>query len=92
MIPVKVKIDPGRCLIQFPHARWYAAVAHLLDFSFGGQPVVGPEPDAWPIRMHLAHAVAAAAAGPIAGVLGATPLGAQKTDMLDGAVAALPAP
>ena len=49
---------------------------------------MGAKPDTPTIRMNLAHAVAAAAAGTVAGVLGAAGLGAQETHVLDGAVAA----
>ena len=50
---------------------------------------VSSHPDAVSVRMHLAHAVAAAAAGTVPGMFGTLGFRAQKGQVLDAAVSAL---
>lgn len=71
MVPLAVEIEPGRGLIQFPHARGDAVVDEGVGFAVMGQAVVGPLPDAGAVREHFAAPAVAAAAGAVSGVFGA---------------------
>ena len=83
-----MKIKPGRAAVQLPHAGRDASFPH----GFGGtgrcQSPVGAIPYAKPFRVDFAIATATAATGAVAGVFGATGLGAEKTHMLYGTVPA----
>jgi hypothetical protein len=72
MIAPEMKIEPGRCVVQFPHAWRYATLAKLGYQAMGGQSIMGPKPDTMSIRVDFTHAMAAAAAGAVASVLGAS--------------------
>ena len=71
MIAAQMKIQPGGCLVQLPHPRRDAALDQLIGPIADRPALIGPEPYAGPIRVHLAVAVAAAAAGAVADMLGA---------------------
>ncbi|MGA9478399.1 MAG: hypothetical protein WBV21_11500, partial [Desulfobacterales bacterium] len=88
MVTPKVKIEPARCFVERPIAGGDKCVGHLLRPTCRRQAVVYPHPDAGAIRMYFAASVAAAAAGPVANVLGALTFRTQKGEMLDAAVSA----
>ena len=91
MISLEVKIQPGRGLVQFPHPRWDASLDHLPSSLRVDQTPIGTGPDTGTFRVHLATAVAAAAAGAVADVLGTLGFRAQEPHMLDCTVATLEA-
>ncbi len=91
MIAAEMKIQPGGCLVQLPHPRRDASLNHLIGLIAARPALIGPEPYAGPIRVHLALPVTATAAGAVADMLGALGLRAQIGHMLDAAVAALAA-
>ena len=66
-----MEVEPGGCVIQFPHARGNTPVAHFPSPFLGCQTVVGSEPNAWAVRVYLAHPLVATAAGAVTGVFGA---------------------
>ena len=88
VVTPKVKIEPTRCLVERPIAGSDKCVGHLRRPACRRQAVVYPHPDTGAIRVYLAAAVAAAAAGPVANVLGALTFRTQKGEMLDAAVSA----
>ena len=91
MIPSQMKIQPGRGAIQLPLARGNAALNHFIGFAGISPTQIGLMPDAPSVRIHFKTAVAAAPAGPVADVFGAARFRALECQMLNGAIAALPA-
>jgi len=88
MVTPQMKIEPTRCLVEFPVAGSNECAGHLLRPTHRRQAVVNPHPDARAIRVYLAATVAAAAASPVANMLGTLTFGTQKGEMLDSAVSA----
>ena len=72
VIAPKMKVDPGRRLIQFPHTRWHAAAHHFLDILCRRQTSIGTIPNTQPIRVNFAPTVPASATGTVADMLGTT--------------------
>ena len=88
MVAPEVKIEPTRCSVESPIAGGDECTGHLVRPTHGCQAVVHPDPDTRAIRVYLAAAVTAAAAGPVANVLGALTFRTQKGEILDSAVSA----
>ena len=89
MVAPQVKIEPGRALIEFPHARWNTALDHGVAPAGMRQASVRPHPNAIALRIDFTLAAVASATGAVAHVFGAPGLRTQETHMLN---AAIPAP
>ena len=89
MIPAKVKVYPRGGPVQLPPPGRHALLSHSILLIDRGPSPVGPKPYAAPLRMHLAHAVPAAAAGAVSGMLRTLGLRAEKGQVLDPTVTAL---
>ena len=78
-------------MVQFPFARMDAPLNHFPGFLGVCPAQIGLMPDAPPVRIDFAVAVAAAAAGAVTDVLWTTRFRALEGQVLDGAVSALTA-
>ena len=88
MISVKVKIDPGRSILQIPGAGRDEPAGKMVGLAVTFHTFISTYPNTKFFLVDFAIAVAAAAAGAVAGVFRATRLRTKKTDMLNPAVAA----
>ena len=71
MVAVQVKIDPGRGFIQLPVSGGHRFFHKGGQFTRMIQAIVCPDPYAIFVRVDLTGAAPAAAAGAVAGMLGA---------------------
>jgi len=88
MVAAQVEIEPTRRLVERPVAGSDKRAGQIPRPTHCRQALVNPHPDARAIRVDLAATVAAAAASPVANVLGTLAFGKQKGEMLDSAVSA----
>jgi hypothetical protein len=88
VVPLEVKVQPGRSAIQYPQPRRDAVGDHLLRVSRIGPTIPGPEPHALPLGDHLTAPASTAAAGAVANVFRALGLGTKKRYVLDSAISA----
>ena len=82
-----MKIDPRGASVQSPQPWWNKGLGKFLLIAIPFVPSVCPNPDAQLIGVYLTVTVLGAAAGAVAGILGAAGFRALKPNMLDGAVA-----
>jgi hypothetical protein len=88
VVSSEMEVEPGGCLIEFPHAGWNASSSQLGPLTSGGEPIVGPHPDARPVRVDLASAMPTASARPVPDMFGALGLGAEECQVLNPAIPA----
>jgi len=83
-----MKIDPGGCVVEFPHSGWCGGFGEELGFMGVFEAFPGPEPDAELLLIHFAVSISASSTGTIPGVFWTPRLRALECDVLDGTVTA----